>query len=85
MIVQLHITTPSNDASLSWDAGTEPDLAGYEVVWRETTDPDWTHVIRAGNVTSVDIPLLSPDDVFFGVRAWTRAGHHSPVSFPAPM
>ncbi len=44
--------TLNNDTDLAWDRGTEPDLAGYEVVWRETTEPDWTHVIPVGDVTS---------------------------------
>src|SRR5215204_1557878 len=26
----------SNDTELRWDANKEPDLAGYEIVWRET-------------------------------------------------
>ena len=30
-------TNLTNDTPLRWQAGTEPDLAGYEIVWRETT------------------------------------------------
>ena len=30
----------SYDTSLRWTANPEPDLAGYEIVWRETTDAD---------------------------------------------
>ncbi|GAA4588540.1 M20/M25/M40 family metallo-hydrolase [Planotetraspora phitsanulokensis] len=73
----------SNDTDLVWTRGTEPDLAGYEIVWRETTSPDWTHVIPVGDVTEVRIDL-SKDNVFFGVRAIDKAGHRSPVSFPVP-
>jgi hypothetical protein len=73
----------TNDTDLVWTRGSEPDLAGYEVVWRETTSPDWTHVIPVGNVTEVKIDL-SKDNVFFGVRAVDRSGHRSPVSFPMP-
>ncbi|MFC6079642.1 M20/M25/M40 family metallo-hydrolase [Sphaerisporangium aureirubrum] len=73
----------TNDTDLVWTRGTEPDLAGYEVVWRETTSPDWTHVIPVGDVTEVRIDL-SKDNVFFGVRSVDRAGHRSPVSFPVP-
>jgi hypothetical protein len=73
----------TNDTDLVWTHGSEPDLAGYEVVWRETTSPDWTHVIPVGDVTQVRIDL-SKDNVFFGVRAVDRAGHRSPVSFPVP-
>ncbi|MEW2352324.1 M20/M25/M40 family metallo-hydrolase [Spirillospora sp. NPDC029432] len=73
----------TNDTDLVWDRGTEPDLAGYEVVWRETTNPDWTHVLPVGNVTEARVDL-SKDNVFFGVRAVDRAGHRSPVAFPVP-
>ena len=71
----------TNDTTLRWDRGTEADLAGYEVLWRETTSPDWTHVIPVGDVTSATIDL-SKDNVFFGVRAVDRGGHRSPVAYP---
>jgi hypothetical protein len=73
----------TNDTTLRWQRGTEPDLAGYEVVWRETTAPEWTHVIPVGDVTETTIDL-SKDNVFFGVRAVDSAGHRSPVAFPVP-
>ncbi|MFL6145427.1 MAG: M28 family metallopeptidase [Labedaea sp.] len=73
----------TNDTDLAWNRGTEPNLAGYEVVWRETTESDWTHVIRVGDVTTAHIKL-SKDNVFFGVRAVNRAGQRSPVAFPVP-
>jgi hypothetical protein len=74
----------TNNTDLQWDRGTEPDLAGYEVVWRETTAPEWTDVIRVGDVTSTSIDM-SKDNVFFGVRAVDRAGRRSPVAFPRPQ
>lgn len=73
----------TNSTQLTWTRGTEPDLAGYEVVWRETTAPEWTHVITAGDVTTYEVDM-SKDNVFFGVRAVNRAGERSPVAFPAP-
>jgi hypothetical protein len=73
----------TNDTELVWTRGAEPDLAGYEVVWRETTAPDWTHVISVGDVTTAKVDL-SKDNVFFGVRAVDKAGHRSPVAFPIP-
>jgi len=75
----------TNTTDLVWAANPEPDLDGYEVVWRETTDPDWTHAIPVGNVTSASFPHFSKDNVFFGVRAVDTAGHHSPVAFPLPQ
>jgi hypothetical protein len=73
----------TNLTTLTWNRGTEPDLAGYEVLWRETTSPDWTHVIPVGDVTTATIDL-SKDNVFFGVRAVDTTGHRSPVASPAP-
>ncbi|REH33118.1 peptidase M28-like protein [Kutzneria buriramensis] len=72
-----------NTTTLTWDASAEADLAGYEVVWREATEPDWTHGVPAGNVTSFTVNLAK-DNVFFGVRAIDKAGRRSPVAFPTP-
>jgi hypothetical protein len=74
----------TNSTELTWTRDPEPDLAGYEVVWRETTEPDWTHVIPVGDVTKHKVDL-SKDNVFFGVRAVSRAGYRSPVAFPQPQ
>src|SRR5688572_26876248 len=41
-----------NDTELKWDANKEPDLAGYEIVWRDTTSPVWTNAKAIGNVTT---------------------------------
>ena len=70
----------SNDTTIRWDPCPEPDVAGYEVVWRLTTDNDWTHGKDVGLVTEATIDL-SKDDWFFGVRAYDREGYRSPVSF----
>ncbi|ARX88807.1 aminopeptidase [Streptomyces alboflavus] len=73
----------TNDTELVWERGPEKDLAGYEVVWRETTASDWTHVIDVGDATRHTVDL-SKDNVFFGVRAVGRSGLRSPVAFPSP-
>ncbi|MGW4607132.1 M20/M25/M40 family metallo-hydrolase [Streptomyces sp. NPDC004532] len=73
----------TNSTDLVWTRGNEPDLAGYEIVWRETTAPEWTHVIPVGDVTRQGVDL-SKDNVFFGVRAVNKAGLKSPVAFPEP-
>ncbi|MEV6425289.1 M28 family metallopeptidase [Streptomyces sp. NPDC051662] len=82
--VKIVTSSLTNSTELVWEPGTEPDLAGYEVVWRETTDPEWTQVISAGDRTSHTVDL-SKDNVFFGVRAVNRAGLRGPVSFPVPQ
>jgi hypothetical protein len=58
-----------------------PNLAGYQVVMRETTSADWTSAIDVGNVTSVTLDV-SKDNVQFGLRAVDKAGNRSPVAFP---
>ena len=72
----------TNTTTLNWNANTEANLAGYEVVWRETTSPTWDHVIQVGNVTTVTLDIAK-DNVQFGVRAVDKAGNRSPVAFPA--
>jgi len=84
--VQIHTAPPpgfpgTNLTSLDWAANPEPDLAGYEVVMRETTSPVWTSAIPVGNVTSVTLNI-SKDNVQFGIRAVDKSGHRSPVGFP---
>ena len=82
----IHVAPPVNFAGinntvLSWNANPESDLAGYEVVMRETTAPDWTDVIKVGNVTGVTLDIAK-DNVQFGLRAVDTAGNRSPVAFP---
>jgi hypothetical protein len=81
---RIDTTQLTNDTTLKWDANPEPDLAGYEVVWRESTAPLWEHTIPVGNVTTFTIPDLSKDNVQLGVRAVDRDGYRSPVAFPVP-
>jgi hypothetical protein len=80
--VTIVATALTNSTTLTWTANTDSDLAGYEIVWRETTDPDWTNAIPVGNVTTVTLPIAPKDNFQFGVRAIDREGHHSPVAFP---
>jgi len=69
-----------NETRLRWTASPEPDVAGYEIVWRETASPFWTHVEDVGAVTEATLPV-SKDNHFFGVRAYDRDGYRSPVAF----
>jgi Peptidase family M28 len=83
---QIHTTPPgtfsgTNLSTLQWNPNPEADLAGYEVVMRQTTDADWTSAIDVGNVTTVTLDI-SKDNVQFGIRAVDQAGHRSPAAFP---
>lgn len=74
----------TNDTDLKWDASKDADLAGYEIVWRETNQPFWTNSQFVGNVTTSTMKEMSKDNYFFGVRAVDTAGNKSPVVFPRP-
>ncbi len=74
----------TNDTDLKWDPNTDADLAGYEIVWRDTTSPTWTNSKSVGNVTSFTMKGMSKDNYFFGVRAVDRSGNKSPVVYPRP-
>jgi hypothetical protein len=74
----------SNDTELKWDANKEPDLAGYEIVWRDTTSGVWTNSSSIGNVTSYSMKGMSKDNYFFGVRAVDKDGNRSPATYPRP-
>lgn len=74
----------TNDTELKWDANQESDLAGYEVVWRGTTDAVWTNSVFVGNVLTYTLKNMSKDNFFFGVRTVDKNGNKSPVTFPKP-
>jgi hypothetical protein len=74
----------TNDTDLKWDANTDADIAGYEVVWRDTTAAEWTNSRFVGNVTTYTANKMSKDNYFFGVRAVDKAGNKSPVVYPRP-
>jgi hypothetical protein len=84
--VRIHTTPPgtfsgTNLTTMDWAANPEPNLAGYEVVLRETTESDWTEALPVGNVTSVSLDI-SKDNVQLGIRAVDQQGNRSPVAFP---
>jgi Peptidase family M28 len=81
--VVIDTTLLTNATTLRWTLGTEPALAGYEVVWRETTAPDWTHAVTVGKVATATVDV-SKDNVQFGVRAVDTSGHRSPAAAPQP-
>lgn len=74
----------TNDTDLKWDANTDADIAGYEVVWRDTTAAGWTNAKFVGKVTTYTASKMSKDNFFFGVRAVDKAGNKSPVVYPRP-
>jgi hypothetical protein len=69
------------DAVLRWEQpDPEPDLAGFVVVIRSTTVPDWEREIWAGDVHDFTLKNTPIDQLVFGVKAVDADGHESPVS-----
>jgi hypothetical protein len=66
---------------LKWQPSPGGLAAGYEVVWRDTTSPDWEYSLKAGDATTITVDE-SKDNVIFGVRAVDKAGHRSVVVVP---
>jgi hypothetical protein len=77
-------TRLSNDTELKWDVNREPDVAGYEIVWRDTTAANWTNSRAVGNVLTYSLKGMSKDNYFFGVRAVDKQGNRSPATYPRP-
>ena len=75
----------SNDTPIKWDDNKEPDIAGYEIVWRDTTEAVWTYSRAVGNVNTFTMKGMSKDNYFFGVRSVDKEGNRSPASYPKPL
>jgi len=73
-----------NDSTLVWQANPEPDVAGYRIVWRETTAAGWQGAKFVGNVLEATVNL-SKDNYFFGVQAVDKDGNVSVATYPAPL
>jgi hypothetical protein len=73
----------SYDTELRWNANPESDVVDYEIMWRNSTSPLWTHSRRVGNVTDATIKNLNKDDVQVGVRDRPRR-QPQPGRLPGP-
>ncbi|HEV2109922.1 MAG TPA: M28 family peptidase [Gammaproteobacteria bacterium] len=69
------------DTVFSWKS-PGADAAAFEVHWRLTTDPQWSHTSFAGAVQQYTLKDVSIDDYFFGVSSVSADGFESPVEFP---
>ncbi|MBC7684007.1 MAG: M20/M25/M40 family metallo-hydrolase [Bdellovibrionales bacterium] len=82
--VQMRTAKLENDSTMLWQANGEPDLAGYRIVWRETTAAQWQGAMYVGNVTEATVKL-SKDNYFFGVQAVDKDGNTSVATYPTPL
>lgn len=71
-----------NDSKIEWEAA--PGAVAYEVLWRKTTDADFSpeNATRTAE-TKADMPE-SKDNVIFGVRSVDAKGHKSVIVIPEP-
>jgi hypothetical protein len=65
---------------LAWETPAGSDATGYEVLWRLTTQPQWTGVKDVGAANTASLPM-SKDQFLFGVRAYDADGYRTPVVF----
>ena len=82
--VRIETMRLENQTTLSWRANPEPDVAGYEIVWRDTTAPFWQGAEFVGNVTRASVPM-SKDDYLFSVRAVGSGGQRSLATYPLTL
>jgi hypothetical protein len=74
----------NNDTTLRWETNKEPDLAGYQVVWRQTTEPFWQHKAGVKEATTYTLKGISKDDYNFGVQSVDKDGNASIAVYPRP-
>jgi peptidase M28-like protein len=80
--VRVDTTRLTNDTALTWTV--DPAAAGYEVVWRPTIEPVWTHVVPVGKVGTATLTGFSKDNALIGVRAVGADGKRTPAVLPVP-
>jgi hypothetical protein len=82
--VRIETLRYENSTTLSWLPNADAALAGYEIVWRETTAPYWQGAEFVGDVTRATVPL-SKDDYVFSVRAVGRNGERGLATYPLQL
>jgi len=65
------------DAKVSWSAEDDPERAGFEILWRETTEPRWQVYDFAASPGETVLRGVSTDNHFFAVRAVGKNGARS--------
>jgi Peptidase family M28 len=73
------------DAKIAWSAGEDSGRAGFEILWRETTEPRWQVFQFVTNAGETTLKGVSTDNHFFAVRSVGKNGARSiAVSASAP-
>jgi len=72
------------DAKVSWSAEDDPERAGFEILWRETTEPRWQVYDFAASPGETVLRGVSTDNHFFAVRSVGKNGARS-IAVPTEM
>ena len=65
------------DAKVSWSADDDPERAGFEILWRETSEPRWQVFDFATAPGETVLKSVSTDNHFFAIRAVGKNGARS--------
>lgn len=74
----------TNKSLFAWTTGNDDMVAGYELVWRQSTNVQWTHSLDVGTAGNVTVDL-SKDNYQSGVRAYGTNGLKSRAVWPVPL
>lgn len=79
----VHLSTRNleNTSTITWDPSSR--ASSYEILWRETSSPDWDYLQTAANGSRATLDI-SKDNVIFAVRSVDAHGHRSLPVLPAP-
>jgi len=72
------------DAKLSWKAEEDAERAGFEILWRETTETRWTVYDFVPSAGEHVLKGVSTDNHFFAVRAVGKNGARSIATASQP-
>src|SRR5215467_3971691 len=65
------------DAKVSWEASADEERAGFEILWRETTEARWQVYDFLRNAGETVLAGVSTDNHFFAVRSVGKTGARS--------
>jgi hypothetical protein len=72
------------DAKVSWSAEEDSERAGFEILWRETTEARWSVYAFAESAGETALKGVSADNHFFAVRSVGKNGARS-IAVPTEM
>ncbi len=90
--VRIVTTDLDNNTTLRWSVAPQDTARSFEIVWRQTSAPDWQRSMLIGiadgksgdTVTFSQTLPISKDNVIFGIRAIDSAGHRGAAVTPLP-